>query len=54
VDFIFPLLLLSGAEEEFLQEAEIQSEVKEQWEEVLCAFRMVSKIYKLKINYRKR
>jgi hypothetical protein len=45
VVFIFPLLHLSGAEEEFLQEAEVQPEVEELWEEVRCALRMVSKIY---------
>jgi hypothetical protein len=43
VYLIFPLLHLIGAEEEFLQEAEVQPEVEEQWEEVHCALRMFSK-----------
>jgi hypothetical protein len=42
------------AEEEFLQEAEVQPEVKVQWEEVCCALRIFSKIYQWKINYQKR
>jgi hypothetical protein len=53
VDFIFPLLHLSGAEEEFLLDAEVQPEVEEQWEEVRCTLRMVSKISKWKINCQK-
>jgi hypothetical protein len=53
VDFIFPLLHLIGAEEELLQEAEVQPEVEEQWEEV----RFVENVFQnlgVVINYQKR